>query len=201
LIRSILAATGIALALSGCALLSTPPAVQLYHFGDAPAVASRPVTAPVEVRLHSLEFSQASEGDRLLSVTGTEAAYVKGARWVTSASELFSDSLEGAFAGQAQRVRLLGRRDLTPATRLLDVDVNTFEAQYDAPGGEPVVVISARARLLRFPERTVLAEQAFEVRQPASENRLATIVEAYDLATKDLTRQIVTWTDTQAPQD
>jgi len=197
-IRSILAAAGVAVALSGCALLSSPDPVQLYRFGGTGAVSAAPVEAPVQVKLRAVEFPQASQGDRLLGVTGTQAAFIKGARWVSPASQLYADSLESAFAGQARAVRLIGRRELTPTTRLLDIDVRSFETRYDVAGGVPTVVVTARARLLRFPERTVVAERTFEVSQSATENRIATIVDAYDVATRDLNSQIVDWTDANA---
>lgn len=201
MIRSILAAAGVAVALSGCALLSSPDPVQLYRFGSPDAVAIRPAADPVQVKLRAVDLPQESQGDRLLGVTGTQAAYIKGARWVSPAAQLYADSLEDAFAGQARSVRLIGRRELTPTTRVLDIDVRSFETRYDVAGGVPTVVLSARARLLRFPERTVEAEQSFEVSQPAIENRIATIVDAYDVATRDLNAQIVTWTDANATGD
>ena len=198
MIRSILAAAGVAVALSGCALLSSPDPVQLYRFGGAGAPATQSVADPVQVKLRAVEFPQASQGDRLLGVTGTEAAYIAGARWVSPAAQLYSASLEGAFTAHARSVRLIGLRELTPTTRVLDIDVRSFETRYDYAGGVPTVVLTARARLLRFPERTVVAEQTFEVSQPASENRIATIVDAYDVATRDLNSQIVAWTDANA---
>jgi len=198
-IRSILAAAAAVVALSGCALLSSPDPVQLYRFGDASTAGGQPVVGqPVQVKLRTVTFPQASQGDRLLSITGTEAAYIKGARWVSPAAQLYGASLESAFADQARGVRLIGRRELTPTTRVLDIDVRQFETRYDFAGGAPTVVVTARARLLRFPERTVLAEQTFEVSQPAGENRVAPIVAAYDIASRDLNSQIVAWTDLNA---
>jgi cholesterol transport system auxiliary component len=197
-IRTLAVAALAALSLSGCALLSSPDPVQLYRFGEPSGAVATPVAEPVQVKLRALEMPQASQGDRLLSLTGSEAAYVAGARWVSPAIMLYSDALEASFASQARTVRLIGRRELTQTTRLLDVDVRRFETRYDYAGGTPTVVITARARLLRFPERTVVAEQTFSVSQPAGENRVSAIVEAYDLATRDLNTQIVTWTDANA---
>jgi len=76
--------------------------------------------------------------------------------------------------------------------------VRSFETRYDYAEAIPTVVVTARARLLRFPERTVVTERTFSVSQPAGENRVASIVEAYDVATRDLNSQIVGWTDTNA---
>ena len=195
-----LAVTLTAMALSACALLSTPDPVQTYRFGGVAASSSAaPVVAsPVQVILRRVELPEAVEGDKLLGVTGTETAYIAGARWVSPAADLYMESLENAFAAQATRVRLIGPRELTRGQRSLDVDIRSFEARYDAPGLAPTIVVTARARLLALPERTVAAERVFTVEQPASANRVSSIVEAFDTATRDLNTQIVAWTDASA---
>lgn len=199
LIRPIVATVAL-IALSACALLSSPEPVQTYRFGGPPASSSAiPVLAgPTQVTLHRVEFPEAVEGDKLLGVTGTETAYIAGARWVSPASDLYMESIENAFAAQARRVRLIGPRELTRGERSLDIDIRSFEARYDAPGLAPTIVVTARARLLVLPERTVAAEQVFTVEQPASANRVSAIVEAFDTATRDLNTQIVAWTDASA---
>lgn len=201
MIRTLAVAALAAVSLAGCALLSSPDPVQLYRFGDPAGSVAAPIAEPVQVKLRALEMPQASQGDRMLSLTGSEAAFIAGARWVSPAIMLYSDALESSFAAQAQTVRLIGRREMTQTTRLLDVDVRRFEARYDYAGATPTVVITARARLMRFPQRTVVAEETFTVSQPASENRVSAIVEAYDVATRDLNTQIVTWTDANATRE
>lgn len=194
-----LAATVALMGLSACALLSSPDPVQTYRFGGAPAASSAStVASPVQVTLRRVEFPEAVEGDRLLGVTGTETAYIAGARWVSPAADLYMESLENAFGAQAARVRLIGPREMTRGQRSLDIDIRSFEARYDAPGSTPTIVLTARARLLALPDRTVSAERVFTVEQPATANRVSAIVEAYDLATRDLNTQIVAWTDASA---
>ncbi|MGV9005237.1 MAG: ABC-type transport auxiliary lipoprotein family protein [Brevundimonas sp.] len=193
------AVTATVAVLGGCSLLATPDPVQLYRFGAGSEADAGPVlAAPVQVALRRIEFPAASKGDRMLGITGTEAAYIAGARWVSSAEDLYAQSLNEAFLTQATRVRLIARRELTPATRTLDIDVRTFESRYDRPGAAPVIVISATARMLRLPERTVVSERTFTVSQPASENRVSSIVAAFDIATRDLNTQIVDWTEATA---
>ena len=198
-IKAAVAAVG-ALAVAGCALLSTPDPVQTYRFGG-PAAASAAAEGQADLRqisLRRVQFPEAVEGDKILGVTGTETAYIAGARWVSPASDLYMESLENAFSAQATRVRLLGPRELTRGERSLDIDIRAFEARYDAPGAAPMVVVTARARLLALPERTVAAERTFTVEQPAAANRVSAIVEAFDIATRDLNTQIVSWTDANA---
>ena len=188
------------LALGGCALLSTPDPVQTYRFGG-PAAASAAAEGQAglrQVNLRRVQFPEAVEGDRLLGVTGTETAYIAGARWVSPASDLYMESLENAFSAQAKRVRLIGPRELIRGEHSLDIDMRAFEARYEAPGAVPTVVVTARARLLALPDRTVAAERTFTVQQPAAANRVSAIVEAFDIATRDLNTQIVAWTDASA---
>ena len=197
LTRLTVAAAG-AMTLSACALLSTPDPVQTYRFGSPPRAATTVPSSPVQVSLRRVEFPEAVEGDRLLGVTGTETAYIAGARWVSPAADLYMESLQDAFAAQSTRVRLIGTRELTRGQRSLDVDVRSFEARYDAPGLAPTVVVTVRARLLTMPDRNVAAERLFTVEQPAGVNRVSAIVEAFDLATRDVNTQIVAWTDANA---
>ncbi|WP_414977134.1 ABC-type transport auxiliary lipoprotein family protein [Brevundimonas sp.] len=193
------AVTAAVAVLGGCSLLATPDPVQLYRFGAGAEVGNGPVLAePIQVALRRIEFPDASKGDRMLGITGTEAAYIAGARWVSPAEDLYAQSLQESFLSQASRVRLIGRRELTPTTRTLDIDVRTFEARYEQAGTAPLIVISATARMLRLPERTVVSERTFTVSQPASENRVSSIVAAFDIASRDLNTLIVDWTEVTA---
>ena len=201
LTRTAVAAAAAITALGGCALLSSPEPVNLYRFGaaaDGEVGASGAPAGQVQVAMRRPEFVQAARDDRILGVTGTDAAYIAGARWVTSADVLFSDALEDAFAAEARRVRLIGPRELTRSNHTLDVDVRTFEARYPAPGVAPTIAVVARVRLLDSQERSVAAERIFAVEQPAAANRVSAIVEAFDAATRDLNSQIVAWTDQNA---
>jgi len=192
-----LTAVGVAAsALAGCALLSSPDPVQTYRFGGAaPAMSESVGSTMTSIALRRVEFPEAVEGDRLLGVTGTETAYIKGARWVSPAADLYLASLENAFAGQATRVRLIGPREAVRSGRSLEIDMRAFEARYATPGIAPTIVITARARVTALPERTVSAERMFSVEQPAAENRVSSIVDAFDMATRDLNTQIVAWTE------
>ena len=188
-------------ALGGCALLSSPEPVSLYRFGAAPDAevgASGAPAGQVQVAMRRPEFVESARDDRILGVTGTDAAYIKGARWVASADVLFRDALEDAFAAEAERVRLTGPRELTRVGQTLDIDVRTFEARYAAPGAIPTATVVARVRLLNAQERTVAAERTFAVERPAAANRVSAIVAAFDAATRELNSQIVAWTDQNA---
>ncbi|HEV7354297.1 MAG TPA: ABC-type transport auxiliary lipoprotein family protein [Brevundimonas sp.] len=190
-------ALGLAAAVSGCALLSTPEPVQMYRFGASDPVTGVAPDGAIALELRPVQFSEASADDRILAVTGPEAAYIGGARWVERAQDLYQESVENAFAAEATRVRLGGRRELSRSPQVLDLDVRTFEARYPAPGATPTVRIAVRARLLDRDDREVVADEVFTVEQPAAGNRVSAIVSAFDAAVLQVNRDIVRWTEDQ----
>lgn len=200
MIRNSLLIAGACVALSGCALLSSPDPVQLYRFGGGSAFAGTGATSAcpdVNVSLRRVEFPEAARGDRILAVTGAEAAYIKGARWVSPAETLFEESLRDAFLDGAA-CTVLSSGPLTRDGLLLGVDVRRFEAVYAAPGAAPEAEIVVLLRLMRPGDRSVLAEERVAVSENAGENRQSAIVAAFDRASAEASRRIVVWTDQQA---
>lgn len=217
MIRTILK-TGVVIgavaALGGCSVLSTPDPVQLYRFGaqmDEPAQAGA-TPAPLLISIRRVEFPDASRDVRLLGVTGTETAYIAGARWVSPAAVLFDDSLSAAFAARPDQIRVLDRREPGTTPLVLRLVVSSFEARYlSGQGAAPTVVVTARAQLRNTPERSRpgggpirpedgrTVEQVFSVSVPARENRVSAIVDAFDQAARDINGQVVEWTVRSAP--
>ena len=202
MIRSTFMIAAASVALSGCALLSSPDPVQLYRFGGASAYAGTGATSAcpdVHVAMRRIDFPEAARGDRLLAVTGTEAAYIKGARWVSPAETLFEEALRNAFA-DGGACTVLSSAPLSRNGLLLSVDVRRFEAAYAAPGAVPDANIVVLLRLFRMSDRSLVVEDRITVRESAGENRQSAIVAAFDRATAEASRQIVLWTDQQGFQ-
>lgn len=202
--RLMIAAAAVALAagVSGCALLSTPDPVQLYRFGGASAFAGTGATSAcpeVHVALRRVDFVEAARGDRVLAVTGAEAAYIKGARWVSPSEILFEEALRNAFLDGAA-CTVLSSGPIARDGLLLNVDVRRFEATYAAPGAVPDANIVVLLRLMQPGDRSIVAEDRISVSDSAGENRQSAIVAAFDRATAEVSRQIVVWTDQQAGQ-
>jgi len=196
-----------ALSLGLCSCVSLFPKatpVQLYEFGQRPPPSSSPDGAAptqagaVGLVLGAITMPAPAVGDQILSLTGQQAAYIAGARWIVPAGLMMQGDAERAFEARGQRVQLLHRGDIGGAAALLRLDVGDFSAHYDTPGAAPTVVVSLRASLTR-PGGVLIAEQTFTARQPAADNRIAPIVAAYDKAVTDVLDQVVAWTDANAP--
>jgi cholesterol transport system auxiliary component len=183
--------------LTGCiSVFPKSDPAQLYRFGaTAPQVQETASEEPVfNVFLGHTGFERAAAGDRILTVTGTQAAYVKGARWVTSAEELFDSALHHAFDSDLGPARLVGSGDIARAGYVLKLNVRTFEAQYI--GGEasaPTIVVEVRATLARTEDQAVVADQSFKASIAASDNRVGAIVQAFDQAVAQVLGDLLVW--------
>jgi len=171
---------------------------RLYRFGDTSPAAATPVaTTPFDVFLGRTEFNRASAGDRLLTVTGTQVAYIKGARWVTSAADLFNAAVQKTFSAERSAARLVDSGDLARADYILALQVQTFEVQYrDGPDSTPRIEVTVLASLTDTRDRGV-AQRTFRAAVDASDNRVGPIVESFDEAVSAVLDDLRVWVNTQ----
>ncbi len=186
------------LILGGCISLFPKAApVQMYRFGAQPPASAAPAasaSASVTVLKGPITFPPASGGDRILTVTGAENAYIGGARWVAPAASLFDQALLEAFdAPGAPRLAARGEPLAAPST--LRLEVRTFEARYPGPSAK----VQVRATLIRNADRTLVGEKMFDAEVPASDNRQTAIVAAFDQAVGQVLTGLRDWTAATAP--
>jgi cholesterol transport system auxiliary component len=191
----------LAASLAGCiSLLPKNKPAQLYRFGAPAAAETTPAANAVGVFWATGAFQRESASDRILTVTGDKVAYIADTRWAAPAQVLFTQAAEGAFEALPGHVRLVPRGLPAPADAVLRVDVANFEARYDnGPKAAPVVFVRLHATLARDRERSLISEQIFEARVPASDNRVTAIVAAFDKAVQQTLGGLVEWTNAKTP--
>ncbi|HEY5410852.1 MAG TPA: ABC-type transport auxiliary lipoprotein family protein [Caulobacteraceae bacterium] len=188
------------LALGGCiSLFPKAKPAQLYRFDNEPlqAQAATPAAGKRVVTRGDMRFETAASADRILTITGSDAAYIAGARWVSSAPVLFEQALVRAFeVGGGPRLAEGGSG--VHATEVLNLDVQSFETRYDGgPNAAPQVVVQLHAELVRASDRSIIADQMITSTQRADDNRVGPIVQAYDAAVHDVLGKLVSWTAQQ----
>lgn len=193
----------LAVSLSGCITLlpKTKPA-QLYRFSGVEAASEAPAAAPSDpagrvgvVRARG-SFSAGAAGDRIMTVTGAQVAYLAQARWAAPAVTLFDEAVMRAFSQQAGPVRLAARGDPGRAPYSLRLDVERFEAVYDRGGrAAPDVRIEIHAVLVRAADRVVVKDQTLTAHARAADNRVSAIAQAFDQATTQVLKDVVALTN------
>ena len=189
------AVVGLAVALSGCITVfpKTKPA-QLYRFDGVEEGAPSSDASPTRVGVVRVRggFNGAASTDRIMTVTGTEVAYVAEARWAAPAVTLFDETVSRAFTRQTGPVRLVTRGEPGRAPYALRLDVERFEAVYDRGGkAAPDVRVEIHAVLVRAADRVVVKDQMIATHARAGDNRVSAIVQAFELSTKQALDEVV----------
>lgn len=185
--------------LAGCiSLFPKSDPIQLYRFGATTPLVQEAATngASFGVLLTATGFDRAAASERILTVTGTQAAYIKGARWVTSSVALFDSALQRAFDAAQGPARLVDRAEIARTDYVLKVDVRAFEAHYDhGQAANPTIVVELHAALDRTHDRIVVGDRSFKSSVTASDNRAGAIVQAFDQAVAKVLGELVAWVD------
>jgi cholesterol transport system auxiliary component len=190
------AAAALSLGLAGCITLfpkETP--AQMYRFEATPPAASG-VPPAFTVRNNLLGFDNVSAGDQIVTSTGDEVAFLRGARWAAPAQELFEGTLAQAFAVAGGPARVIGAGAPGHADLRLTVQVTRFEADYvSGPTAAPTVVVRLHAALVHEKDMSPAGERIFQAEIPAADNHLAAIVTAYDAATTKAVGELIAWVE------
>ncbi|KRB40227.1 MAG: ABC-type transport auxiliary lipoprotein family protein [Pseudomonadota bacterium] len=195
----VLSLTALAVSLSACiSLFPKSDPAQLYRFDGVTKAADAAAPAPTArfgvVRAGG-SFVQAASSDRILTVDGGKVAYVAESRWVSPAVTLFNEALTRAFDSSNGAARLMSRGEVGKADYFLRVDVTKFEADYDhGLKAAPQVAVGLRVTLVRA-DRTLAGSTLIEAKVRASDNRVSSIVRAFDQAVGEALADLIGWTN------
>ncbi|MCE3004903.1 MAG: ABC-type transport auxiliary lipoprotein family protein [Xanthomonadaceae bacterium] len=197
-IARVAAAASLALALSACAaLFDTRETLAIWRIDAVPAA---PAGDPVAWQLAVDEPTAAEplDGARIvLAPGGGEFGVYRGARWGERAPRLLQDLLLRSLADSG-RIAGLGRgTDGVRADYRLLVDLRAFHVEADA--GQARIALSAR--LLRWPDGSVVAAQAFEAEAPVARGGIPAVVAAFESASAELVPALAAWTLAQGEAD
>jgi cholesterol transport system auxiliary component len=173
---------------------------QLYRFGvDAAQAQADTASRTYNIGRAPTAFTRSAASDRILTMTGAEAAYVAGSRWVAPASVLFDEAAARTFDATPGCARLLSRGDPSSPDARLRLEVRIFEVRYlDGPGTAPTAVVEANASLTRSQDREVILDRAVRIEARAADNRVSAIVAALDAASSKALSEIAVAVNGQA---
>jgi cholesterol transport system auxiliary component len=191
--RLVLAA--LALAPSGCSGLlgSTTPPPKLYTLtpaGDFPSGGARvawQLLVDVPVSTAALDSE-----NLVLTRSPTTIDYFADAAWTDRAPLMVQSLIVQSFENSG-RITAIGRESLAlRGDYVLRPELRHFEADYTG-GAVPVAHVQIAAKLVKLPDRTILAQQSFNATAPAAANVVPAIVDAFDAAFHQAARRLVEW--------
>lgn len=195
-VRAFLRATAVLGLLAGCGIIPTPqPAPQLYTLSPKSTFSAD--LAAVDWQL-GVETPAAPAGlsSSRIAVTRTPLTleYFAGAQWVDDAPAMVQRLLIESFENSN---RIVGVGRLAVALRsdyVLQPELREFQAEYKDGAAAPKVRVRINVKLIKMPERHIIASETFERVLQAPNNRMPAIVKTFDLALGKVMRDLVVWT-------
>lgn len=118
--------------------------------------------------------------------------YYARANWVDTAPQMIQTLLVESFENSGKIVGV-GRQSVTlRADYSLLTDLREFQAEY-LGDGPPRVRVRLNAKLVKMPQRTILATETFEFLEPAASSDLEAVISAFDIALGKTLKRIVEW--------
>ncbi|MBV8492381.1 MAG: membrane integrity-associated transporter subunit PqiC [Alphaproteobacteria bacterium] len=191
-------AIGMAALLAGCGgIFSDTPRRPLYQLKPAVAFAAplRPVSAQLLIALPNapagLDTARVA-----LSRAPMSLDYFADAEWADGTPVLVQSALLEAFE-KSGAVPAVGRENAgLRADFILETDLRDFTAVYDSPNAPPRVTVAFTLKLIKIPERKIVAQRVVARQQPAAGTTIPAIVEAFNTALAGAVEETVRWVAT-----
>jgi cholesterol transport system auxiliary component len=191
-----LAAGLLAASLAGCSLLAGP-APKLYRV--TPKSTFPPGLPHLKAQL-LIDLPLAPTGLDTARIALTRSPvtidYFADSAWTDRAPLLIQTALLDSFEN-SKAVTAIDRESLgLRADLILTSELRHFEAVYASAEGAPTIWVAVNARLVKMPERQIIAQGSFQRREKAAANDMTAIVLAFDEALGGVMKEIVVWTVT-----
>ena len=199
MIARLAALAAAATVLASCALLEAPEQQDLYTVTpkstfdpDLPSVYWQlAVEAPAAA-------ANLNTGRIALALTPTSSDYYAKAAWTDRAPLMVQTRIVDSFENTKKIVAVARESIGIRSNYVLQSDLRNFEARYFY-GGTPVVHVRIVAKLVRMPDRQIIAVGTFERCVRARADKVRKVVEAFDQALGSVMKRLVAWTLSAAP--
>lgn len=120
--------------------------------------------------------------------------YFASSRWTERAPKLVQTMLVESFENTG-RIVSVGRQGVDlRADYALRSDLREFQAEYLETGAPPTVWVRLNAKLVKMPERMIVASETFEQRTKAEGRGMTQVVSAFDESLNKVLKRAVEWT-------
>ena len=182
--------------LAGCGgLLTDAPKRSLYRVTPAPVFAAGLPRVAAQLLIAAPTAPAGLDTARIaLSRAPVSLDYFADAEWTDRVPFLVQTALVEGFEKSAA-VPAVGPESLgIRADFVLETAIGDFQAIYDSPDGPPRISVRLNAKLIKMPERKIVAQVSVVRDAKAAANALPEIVRAFDSALGGAVEEIVTST-------
>lgn len=125
--------------------------------------------------------------------------YYARSAWTDTAPLMVQTLIVESFENTG-RIVAVGRQSIVlRGDYQLITELREFQAEYGDGAAPPTVRVRINAKLVRMPQRVIVASHTVESLQPASNGSLEAVVDAFDEALGKVLKRLVDWCLTSVP--
>src|SRR6201996_9439733 len=162
-----------------------PPTMYLLSAVPKPASANSPAadSSPVDLAVLRPRVRAGLDTDRIAALyPDRRMDYFANVRWSGPLDEVVQDLAVQEIHVNPGLNNVSGDISVFASPYWLEIEIADFQAEYPASGGAPTVHVHLQARLGSSADRRVIARFEPNIYEPAADNRMSAIVEAYNRA-------------------
>jgi cholesterol transport system auxiliary component len=198
LILILFLATVLAPVLAGCGgLLTDPPKRELYRVSPIFTFPAGLPHVAAQLLVATPTAPAGLDTERIaLSRSPVSLDYFADVQWADRTPYLIQTALVDGFEKSGAIPAVGPDRGGLRADFVLETAIGDFAAIYDSPNGAPRISVRLTAKLVRMPERKIVAQLPVNREANAAANAVPDVVRAFDAALGGAIEEIVTWTVT-----
>lgn len=190
------AAAALALMLSGCSGLSLGgPPPQLYTLTPK---STYPANLPLVDWQLAIDRPTSPAGLATTRIAVTRGPhtidYYAGAQWIDDAPNMVQRLLIESFENSKHIIGVSRESVSLRSDFVLRVELREFQAEYTDGVAAPTINVRINVKLVRLPQRHIIASTTVDRAMAAPDNKIASIVDTFDQALGKVLRDIVVWT-------
>ncbi|MBV8890029.1 MAG: membrane integrity-associated transporter subunit PqiC [Alphaproteobacteria bacterium] len=191
-----IAAVALGLAVAGCASLFTGEPKHLYRVTPKSTFSSGLAHVSAQLLIDVPTAQAGLDSDRIaLTRSPVSLDYFADSQWTDRAPLVVQTALLESFENSRAVVAIDRESAALRADFVLASELRHFEAEYPAdPEAPPRVWVTLIVRLIKMPEREIIAQRTVTRQEPASANEIEPIVLAFDEALGAAMKEVVIWT-------
>lgn len=182
--------------IGGCGIIPTPsPPSQLYRLSPKSTFGDDLPEVKLQLGIEP-PLAPAGLNSSQIAVQRSELTmdYYNGARWIDTAPSMVHRLLIESFENSGKIIGVGRSGAGLRSDYELQTELREFQAEYVDGASAPKIRVRMNCKLVKIPQRIIVASQSFEALRDSPDNRMENIVKSFDLALGNVMKKVVAWT-------
>ena len=192
--RIVLVGAVISFALAGCTTSifdSEAPIPKSYVLRSASSAPNSVAHTAVDITIDRPHTAPGLDSDRIGVLRGHQLDFYRAVKWGSPAPEVMQVLLVDSLQDQHVFRSVTREESRIASDYVLDVQLRDFQSEYTEGSAIPTVHVGAVVRLVRVPDRKLVATMIADSRVQAAEDRMAAVATAFEKAGNAIALDVV----------